>query len=210
MARRIATAVVGIPVLAYAATSVSFVPIAVICLALGVLIVLEIARVRFQLGWIVFWLCGVAGVLAIALRHSNVSSGLFTCTPSPLMLFLAVIWAGDTMAMLIGSLSGRHKFAPTISPNKTWEGAVANLVSASAAGWLLAPLGAVSHEQGLGVGVLSGFFGQAGDLIESAWKRQHAIKDSGSLLPGHGGVLDRFDSALFAAPFVALFLSLLS
>jgi phosphatidate cytidylyltransferase len=208
MGARIATAVIGIPVLAYAATSLSFVPIGVICLALSILIVLEIARVRFQLGWILFWLCGVAGFLSIALLHSNSIGGLFSCSPSPLMLFLAVIWVGDTMAMLIGSLFGRHQLAPGISPNKTWEGGITNLLCASAAGWLLAPIGAVHHEQGLGIGVLSGVFGQAGDLIESAWKRQNAIKDSGSLLPGHGGVLDRFDSALFAAPFVALFLSL--
>ncbi len=94
--------------------------------------------------------------------------------------------------------------APQISPGKTWEGAAANLIAAILAGFGLGQaLGFPWLEGGL-VGVATGVFGQLGDLAESAWKRRHGVKDSGVILPGHGGALDRFDSLLFATPFVAL------
>lgn len=151
-------------------------------------------------------LLGIKGVLD---PDTTGIGSLAAFRTSALLLFFLTIWAGDTAAMLFGKLFGRNKLAPNISPNKTWEGSIANLLAASCVGYFLAHLGELSPVEGLGVGAISGSLGQVGDLVESAWKRRVGIKDSGSLLPGHGGVLDRFDSMLFAAPFVALFLSLI-
>ena len=115
---------------------------------------------------------------------------------------LAMLWLGDSGAYFVGRAIGRRKLAPTLSPAKTVEGAVANLALCLLVGWqggvaLGLPLGwAIAG--GLGVGIL----GQLGDLFESALKRAVGVKDFGGILPGHGGVLDRFDSFLFSAPWV--------
>lgn len=122
---------------------------------------------------------------------------------SVLLLFLC-LWAGDTAAMVVGRAWGRHRLAPQISPGKTWEGASANLFVSVLGGWGLGVALGFPALYGVLVGLATGVFGQLGDLAESAWKRRHGVKDSGWLLPGHGGVLDRFDSLLFATPFVAL------
>lgn len=116
-----------------------------------------------------------------------------------LLLVLLPIWAGDTAAIFVGRYWGRHKMAVAISPNKTWEGAAGNFVAATAVGaGISVPLG-YPPALGLAAGAICGVLGQAGDLFESWLKRRAGIKDSGSILPGHGGVLDRIDSLLFAA-----------
>jgi phosphatidate cytidylyltransferase len=115
---------------------------------------------------------------------------------------LAMLWLGDSGAYFVGRAIGRRKLAPMLSPAKTVEGSLANLVLCVLVGWqsgaaLGLPLGwAIAG--GLGVGIL----GQLGDLFESALKRAVGVKDFGGILPGHGGVLDRFDSFLFSAPWV--------
>ncbi len=131
-----------------------------------------------------------------------------------LFLFLCV-WSGDIAALYIGKRFGRHKFAPRLSPNKTWEGAVASLFASAAFGMGLVFLGEWFTQTGssftrlhttepwwvfliLAVGL--NIAAQFGDLVESALKRGAGIKDSGKLLPGHGGVLDRIDALLVAAP----------
>jgi phosphatidate cytidylyltransferase len=120
-----------------------------------------------------------------------------------LVLFVVgVTWIGETAAYLVGSMIGRHALAPTISPRKTVEGALAQVVASVAAGaalgaWLLPACGA---PLALGAGALLGVIGQLGDLAESAIKRSAGIKDTGGLIPGHGGVLDRIDSLLFNLP----------
>jgi len=120
-----------------------------------------------------------------------------------LVLFLlAVTWAGEAAAYLVGSALGRRKLLPLVSPNKTLEGAGAQLAcsgatAAALAGWLL-PDWSLAHT--VAAGVILGVVGQAGDLAESAMKRSAGIKDTGGLLPGHGGVLDRLDSLLFNGP----------
>lgn len=108
-------------------------------------------------------------------------------------------WAGDIAAMIVGKRFGRRKLAPLLSPGKTVEGAVGNVAAsvavAALAAWLLGwpwSLGAI-------LGIATGVMGQVGDLFESALKRKAGVKDSGSLLPGHGGLLDRIDSLLFSA-----------
>lgn len=123
-----------------------------------------------------------------------------------LLLFLfALLWVGDTSAMFVGMKFGKHKLAPTVSPNKTVEGFVGGIV-----GSLLVAVivyfwrfdGLVSMHHMLIAAVGCSVFGQLGDLVESMWKRSIGIKDSSGLIPGHGGILDRFDSLLFAAPFL--------
>jgi phosphatidate cytidylyltransferase len=125
-------------------------------------------------------------------------------TDGPLLvLFLVgVTWAGESTAYLVGSAIGRHPIAPVLSPRKTVEGSIAQLVASIAVGlglglWLLpacSPLGAA------GAGALLGVIGQVGDLAESAIKRSIGTKDAGDLIPGHGGMLDRVDGLLFNAP----------
>lgn len=128
-----------------------------------------------------------------------------------LLGFWLTIWLTDIGAYFGGRLFGRHKLIVRVSPGKTWEGAVTGTVLAVAGIWLLSPWLASLH--GFPGGWAAAAFalavsvvGQIGDLVESVLKRHGGVKDSGRLLPGHGGVLDRFDSALFAAPVASLLL----
>jgi len=119
-----------------------------------------------------------------------------------LLLLTFTVWAGDTAAYFVGSAIGRHKLAPTISPKKSWEGAVANL-AASILTAHVARLTFIQRIDGMDVLVLGAaisIIGQMGDLFESVLKRGADIKDSGAILPGHGGILDRIDSLIFTAP----------
>lgn len=121
--------------------------------------------------------------------------------PWLVVLVFALVWLGDTAAYYVGSRWGRHKMAPVVSPNKSWEGAAASLAVALAtsAVWSWLALGAV-RPAALALGVVVNAAAQVGDLAESLFKRGSGIKDSGNLLPGHGGMLDRIDGLLFAAP----------
>jgi phosphatidate cytidylyltransferase len=119
-----------------------------------------------------------------------------------LMFGLMVSWIGDTGAYYVGKNFGRHKLAPTVSPGKTWEGAAASAVTGVVFGLIYLPL-AIKGTSILLAGSLAlaaGVAGQVGDLAESAIKRGAGVKDSGGLLPGHGGMLDRVDSSMFALP----------
>lgn len=115
-------------------------------------------------------------------------------------------WASDTFAYFTGSLLGRHRLCPSISPNKTVEGFLGSLVGTTAAVSALGGLffGLPLREMAA-LGLCISILATLGDLVESVMKRHTGIKDSGSLIPGHGGVLDRFDSVLFTAPFVYYF-----
>jgi len=121
-----------------------------------------------------------------------------------LALYL-VVWFGDSAAYFVGSLLGRHKLAPHVSPKKTWEGAFGcfggNLLATFFIKWLFLPQW--SAVDAVCIALLLGLFGQVGDLVESTWKRSANVKDSnmgGLAIPGHGGMLDRLDSLVFAAP----------
>jgi phosphatidate cytidylyltransferase len=125
-----------------------------------------------------------------------------------LVLFAAAVtWAGDVMAYLVGVAFGRRAMAPRISPKKTVEGGVGGLAGSALAGWLSAVtfLPLLAPLLGAAVGLVAGFCGQVGDLVESMLKREAGLKDTAVLLPGHGGVLDRFDSLLFTAPLLYYF-----
>ncbi len=123
------------------------------------------------------------------------------------LLACTAVWAGDSFAYYGGRLLGRHKLAPRVSPKKTWEGAIIGAIGSLAAG-AVAPL---TYFKGLPIAhaliiaAVVSVIGPLGDLFESALKRGAGVKDSSSLLPGHGGVLDRLDSLLFAAPAVLLY-----
>lgn len=122
--------------------------------------------------------------------------------PEFVLFVVSVTWAGESAAYVVGSAIGRHKLAPVISPRKTVEGAVAQVVVAAAIAlvvnvWLL-PEWTVA--QTIVAGLLLGVVGQVGDLVESVMKRSVGAKDTGGLIPGHGGVLDRLDSLLFNLP----------
>ncbi len=121
--------------------------------------------------------------------------------PWVVVLLIGIIWVGDTAAYTIGSRWGRRKLAPIVSPNKTWEGAMASAAAALAVGaaWSFWRLDHVSWEVLL-LALLTSVGGQIGDLVESMLKRGAGIKDSGGLLPGHGGMLDRMDALMFGAP----------
>lgn len=128
-------------------------------------------------------------------------------SPKMLLLVFVLLWANDTFAYLTGRLLGKHKLFERISPGKTIEGSIGGLiftlvgviVFSHYADWL--PL-----KTAVGMGLVAVVFGTLGDLCESMLKRQAGVKDSGKLIPGHGGILDRFDSVLFAMPFVFVFL----
>lgn len=115
-------------------------------------------------------------------------------------VLFAIVWANDVAGYFVGSRIGKHKLAPGISPGKSWEGAVAGLVTAGVLGAGLGPLVGLPAIAGAFFGVTTSAISQVGDLFQSALKRTAGVKDSGTILPGHGGVLDRFDGILFAAP----------
>lgn len=118
---------------------------------------------------------------------------------------LLAVWATDTGAYFCGLAWGWHKLLPAVSPKKSWEGAVGGLVLAGLVMAFFAPYLHLKRPAAILLGILFSLTGQVGDLAESAVKRQAQVKDSGRFLPGHGGLLDRLDSLLFAAP-VAYFL----
>ena len=154
------------------------------------------------------------------LAFRGVGDGVVSNYLLPLSIFI-FLWTNDTGAYLSGSLFGKHKLFPRVSPGKSWEGSVGGgiLVVAVAAviGWYensgmhdgMADI-AMSIPQWMGLGVVVVFFGTWGDLVESLFKRTIGIKDSGNILPGHGGVLDRFDSSLMAIPAAVVYLYTLS
>jgi phosphatidate cytidylyltransferase len=115
--------------------------------------------------------------------------------------FLTVVtWANDTFAYFGGLLLGRHHLAPAISPHKTIEGSICGLIASILAALIFAKFLSHSPWVSMGLGLVLGLLGQGGDLFESLLKRDLGVKDSGAFLPGHGGMLDRFDSLLLAAP----------
>ena len=124
---------------------------------------------------------------------------------------LISIWICDSAAYFIGIAFGKHKLMPRISPNKSWEGAIAgfifSVITMIAAKALF--LEFLEWRDTIAIGIIVGIIGQFGDLIESMIKRDSRVKDSSSIIPGHGGILDRFDSLLFTAPAVYLYLKLI-
>ncbi len=150
---------------------------------------------------------GAGGAAVIALRARSWRA---------VLLLLAIVWAGDSAAYYAGRRWGRRRLAPVVSPKKSWEGFWAQLLAgallAAVAAPLLAPNAAAKPVlvlAGAFLGLLLSAAAVVGDLVESTFKRSCAVKDSGGLLPGHGGLLDRLDSLLYASPLLVLVLAAL-
>ncbi|RVT42091.1 phosphatidate cytidylyltransferase [Sphingobium algorifonticola] len=163
------------------------------------LFVLAITRsVRLALG--IFYV-GIPVLALLFLRAQPVG-----VTPGGLLLAfwaLGLVWATDIGAYFAGRSIGGPKLAPTISPSKTWAGLLGGVVAALAFGFALHQLAGLPARFAAACGILA-VAAQAGDLFESAMKRRAGVKDSGTLLPGHGGVLDRLDGVVTVAPLAAL------
>jgi len=152
-----------------------------------------------------------AGLLFVALPFSylvrvneiEAATQAGTRTGRELVLFtLCMIWAGDIAAYFVGRSLGRMPMAPVVSPKKTWEGAIANFLASLLVAVFFARWMHIDGVNLLLIGGLANIAGQAGDLTKSVYKRGAVVKDSGTLLPGHGGMLDRIDSLILAAPVV--------
>jgi len=148
---------------------------------------------------------GVAVVALVWLRQQPRSGGV------NVIVLLLVVWASDIGAYLAGRAIGGRRLAPSVSPGKTWSGAVGGLVAAAAVGFAASAILSdrlsswrSASWRPVAFAVLIGIIGQAGDLFESRLKRHFGVKDSGTIIPGHGGLLDRLDAMLTAAPATAL------
>jgi phosphatidate cytidylyltransferase len=174
----------------------------IILLVLAVLVMAasqDLSSTISKMGLALFGILFIGFLLAYVSLIRNMENG------RAWVLFLIVtVWAGDIFALLSGSFFGRHKLYPKISPNKTFEGLagaiVGSIIVALAFSWLFVPNLKIGPCILLAIGLT--ILGQLGDFTESMVKRSAQVKDSGTLIPGHGGMLDRLDSFLFAAPFL--------
>ncbi len=164
---------------------------------------------RLLMGGIGSALWASGGLITLLVLHQYRLASSLWSFKQVVLLALVPLWVGDSAGYFIGRKFGKRPLAPKISPKKTIAGGVANLIGCIAAGAALGIWVHVGWSRGLACGLIAGLFGQAGDLFESWVKRSADLKDSGDLLPGHGGVMDRIDSVLFTAPLVAVFLSLM-
>lgn len=163
-------------------------------------------------GVFISWAWAIAGILYIgwllsyfvALRNLTIDRDWSNWA----LLALLIVFATDTSAFFIGGKWGKHKLAPRISPSKTWEGAIAGVVAAIIVSFALVTLLKLplNYGQSVLLGFLVSVFGQSGDIVESLLKRNMGVKDSGKLMPGHGGLLDRSDSVVFAGVVVYYFI----
>ena len=151
---------------------------------------------------------GLGFLIRLWIANGSATRGWLGDLPVWLLLALVPTWVGDSTAYLVGSRIGRRRITPTISPGKTWEGTLAGFAAAGVVALLIAVSAGMKTGPALLVAVLVGPVGFGGDLFESGIKRVAGAKDSGTLFPGHGGVLDRIDSLIFVAPAVALVLAL--
>jgi len=132
-------------------------------------------------------------------------------SPENIIGIFALIWINDSFAYLIGKNFGRQKLFESVSPKKTVEGFLAGVFFSAIGSYIIFKLtDNLLFSKWLILSVIVSVFGTIGDLIESKYKRQAEVKDSGTLIPGHGGLLDRLDSAIFVAPFIYLFLRILN
>jgi phosphatidate cytidylyltransferase len=173
---------------------------AIIVVAMGVIGIAVIAPAHYR-GWAAGGLpyAGATGIAPIVLRSDN-NDGFVA-----MMFLFAIVWATDSVAYFLGRLIGGRKLAPRISPKKTWSGAISGLLAAVLAGVAVAKFAGVAGLLAVGcIAAILSAFAQAGDLFESLLKRRFGAKDSGHLIPGHGGLMDRLDGFIVAAAVAAL------
>ena len=193
--------------------------------ALGLLFAIDFYGPAFFLAS-AFWIVAVPAWLWLGVKPQHSGALLFAgfvvlvpaalamvmLPPGEALLVLAVVWIADTAAYFAGRRWGRRKLAPSISPGKTWEGAAGGLIGVAAYAMILSILlggGAAGMAVFLGAAAVLAMVSITGDLFESAVKRQAGVKDSGTILPGHGGMLDRIDSAAATLPVAAAIVLLL-
>lgn len=166
----------------------------------------------YTIGGVVY--IGLSFAHLVMLRYTDSSLILATkfgdLSAGAAYLWLAFVgtWSSDTFAFFVGTKFGKHKLAPAVSPGKTWEGTLGGIAGSMLGVSLMAYACQITLIHGLFIGLLVGVIAPLGDLVESAMKRYSGVKDSGRLLPGHGGVLDRFDSIMFVAPTVYYYIQL--
>lgn len=178
---------------------------------LGLAFVLELYRKQPQpFTNIAFTLLGVMYVaLPFGLLHKVAYLPHNTYTWQPVLGLMLLIWSADTGAYIAGKNFGKHKLLERVSPGKTWEGWFGGTLLTLVVAYVLSIyLQDLAVYQWIGIGVIVSVFGVLGDLVESLLKRSLGVKDSGTLLPGHGGILDRFDSLILAIPFIIAFLQI--
>jgi phosphatidate cytidylyltransferase len=170
--------------------------------ALGLLAIATASATVLDRGRLAFGIpyLGLAAVALVWLRRQPAGGG------ANVIVLLLVIWASDICAYMAGRAIGGRRLAPAISPGKTWSGAIGGVIAAAAVGFAASAILGAGPRSARPVvfAVLIGIIAQVGDLIESHLKRQFGVKDSGSMIPGHGGLLDRLDAVLTAAPATAL------
>jgi phosphatidate cytidylyltransferase len=155
----------------------------------------------------------ILGVVYVAVPFSLLNY-ILTCpgsySPQILYGFFFILWANDTGAYLTGSLIGKHKLFPRVSPGKSWEGSIGGAIISFGVAYLMSDWFTILPlRDWMVIAAILVVIGTLGDLVESLYKRSINVKDSGTLLPGHGGILDRFDSLLMATPFVFTYLYLI-
>lgn len=128
--------------------------------------------------------------------------------PLAALFYIFIIWANDVFAYLFGITLGKHRLFERISPKKSWEGFIGGLLGAMAMGYLASVVMDGNHIEWIGLALIAAISGVFGDLVESLFKRSVDIKDSGHILPGHGGWLDRFDALILSIPFVFVYLTI--
>ncbi len=174
-------------------------------LALPLLLIVELFRFRerpiLNIGATLLGVVYVALPLAMILYIPRAFGGW---NPWMVLFFIFTIWANDVFAYLVGMAIGRHRLCERISPKKSWEGFFGGVAGAVAMGYAASVV--LDHPATLwcGLAFVASITGVLGDLVESMFKRRADVKDSGNLIPGHGGVLDRFDALLLATPFVCV------
>ena len=179
-------------------------------LALSLIVIAVITLFKFSKelyydnGKLIFTVIYTALPFGFALGLPKFSSVDNTFTLEVFFLFI-LIWSSDTFAYFTGKFFGKHKMAPKISPKKTWEGFAGGVVLTLVLGFFVEKYFPELRVNWMVVGVLVAVFGPLGDLVESQLKRNFGVKDSGNIIPGHGGILDRLDSFIICAPVVYLY-----
>lgn len=179
--------------------------LAILLIAIAVVTLFRFPKeLYFDSGKLIFTTIYVAIPFGLALGLPKFSSYEDTFSLEVFFLFI-LIWSSDTFAYLTGKFFGKHKMAPRISPKKTWEGFAGGVVLTLIAGFFVEKYFPELRGNWMAVGFLISVFAPLGDLVESQLKRNFGVKDSGNIIPGHGGVLDRLDSFIICVPVVYLY-----
>lgn len=172
--------------------------------------VLAHLRAPVETGTVVWgrWPTAVLGAVYLGLAGGVLIRWRLEASAAAIVWLLVTIWLTDIAAYFVGLAVGRHKVAPRISPGKSWEGGIAGIAAATLAAAVGSAALGVPVWAGAMLGIAISITSQAGDLFKSTMKRRTGVKDSGTLLPGHGGIIDRFDGLLVASPVAYLFVKL--